>query len=84
MLTVEGSKSVSPIGEVVALYMSAPGLRVRDGWSRHALPNGAIRVLLSYWKGEEAATAEWTVIVGTREVRYSNLYGKYMSWAPDY
>ena len=59
-------------------------MRENVGWSASALSNGAIVVDYSYWNGEVPATASWIVIVDTGEVRYWNLYGKYLSWLPDY
>lgn len=84
VLTVDGRKSASPISEVVELYMSSPGLRTFNGWSAKALANGAIAVSYSFWNAEVPEIAEWTVILETGEVRYRNLYAKYMSWTPDY
>jgi len=84
VLTVQGRKSASPVGEVVDLFMSSPDLRVFNGWSANAQANGAIVVTFSFWNGKTPENATWIVILETSEVRYSNLYGKYMSWAPDY
>lgn len=84
VLTVDGRKSASPVGKAVELFMSGPGLGQRNGWSASPLPSGAIAVSFSFWNGDEPAVAEWTVILDTEEVRYHNLNGKYMSWAPDY
>lgn len=84
ILTVDGRQSASRVGEVVDLFLSSPELRPFNGWSAEAQANGAIVVKLSFWNGATPETAEWIVILETREVRYRNLYGKYMSWAPDY
>ncbi len=84
VLTVDGRKSASPVREVVELFMSSPGLRVLRGWSAEAEANGSIVVTFSFWNGKMAEKAEWAVILETAEVRYKNLNGKYMSWAPDY
>ncbi len=84
VLTVQGRKSTSPVGEVVDLFMSSPDLRVFNGWSANAQANGAIVVTFSFWNGKTPENATWIVLLETCEVRYSNLYGKYMSWAPDY
>jgi hypothetical protein len=84
VLTVQGRKSASPVGEVVDLFMSWPDLRVFKGWFANTQANGAIVVTFSFWNGKTPENATWIVILDTGEVRYSNLYGKYMSWAPDY
>jgi hypothetical protein len=84
VLTVDGRRSALSIGDNVESYMKAPGLRKYEGWAARALSNGAVVVSFSYWNGNKSAFAEWTVIIDNKEVRYRNLSGKYMSWAPDY
>jgi len=84
VLIVDGRKSASPVGEVVDLFMSSPGLYPYKGWSAEAQANGTSIVKLSFWNGKTPETAEWVVILETNEVRYRNLNGKYMSWLPDY
>jgi hypothetical protein len=85
ILTVRGkNRSADPVGDVVELFMSSPGLRTRNGWSARALPDGSIVVQYSFWSGGREAEAEWMVILDTGEVRYRNLDAKYMSWSPDY
>lgn len=84
VLVVDGRISAEPVGKVVELYMSSPGLRPLNGWNARALPNGAFHVIYSYWNGDQPAAADWLTIPETNEVRYHNLYGKYMSWSPDY
>lgn len=70
--------------EVVDLFMSSPGICRRDGWIARALSNGAILIGFTFWNADTPEVAEWIVIPETSEVRYQNLHGKYMSWAPDY
>jgi hypothetical protein len=82
VLTVDGRTSAEPVGEVVAYFMSCPGLREFQGWSGQALSNGAVLTRYSYWNGGNPAVAEWIVVIPMCEVRYRNLYGKLMSWAP--
>jgi hypothetical protein len=82
-LVVDGRKSAAPTRGVVDLFMSSPGLRPYQGWSAHALPNGAVVVIFSFWNADQPAVAEWTVILDTKDVRYRNLHAKYMSWIPD-
>ena len=82
VLTVEGRTSADPVGEVVNFFMSFPELREFQGWSGEVQPNGAVIVRYSYWNGDEPAVAEWIVVLPAFEVRYRNLYGKLMSWAP--
>jgi len=83
VLTVDGSVSSGPVASVIEWFMRVPELRAGDGWSAVELPNGAVVVSYSYWNGANMATASWVVIMGTREVRYWNLYGKCLSWLPD-
>jgi len=83
VLVVDGRQSASPVNEIVEWFMKTPDLRKHEGWSAKALANGAIVVAFSYWNGEKPDYAEWIVILDTKEVRYRNLNGKYMSWAPD-
>jgi hypothetical protein len=80
VLTVEDRVSASPVSEVVEWFMGTPGLTVKEGWSARSLPNGAVVVEYSFWNGEDPDVAQWIVILDTEEVRYWNLYGKYMSW----
>lgn len=82
VLTVDGRESESPVGEVVEFFMESAELREFEGWSARELPSGAVVVTFSFWNGSEPASAEWTVILDTEDVRYRNLHGKYMSWAP--
>lgn len=83
ILTVDGRVSAMRIEEIVQLFMSAPDLRPRDGWSAQALPNGAIVVAYSFWSGFREAMAEWVAVLESGEVRYRNLDAKCMSWGPD-
>jgi hypothetical protein len=82
ILTVDGRTSAEPVGAVVAFFMSFSDLREFEGWSGEVQPNGAVIVRYSYWNGNQPAAAEWIVVLPTEEVRYRNLYGKLMSWAP--
>jgi hypothetical protein len=82
-LVVDGRRSATPIGDVVELFMSSPGLRPHERWSARALPNGAVVVIFSFWNADQPAVAEWTVLLDTKDVRYRNLHAKYMSWAPE-
>ena len=83
MLTVDGRKSASPIRDVVDSFMSSPELRMLHGWSAEAEVNGSIIVTFSFWNNKTPDIAAWVVILNTSEVRYRNLHGKYMSWAPE-
>lgn len=83
VLTVDGRRSACAVEEIVALFMSSPGLRPHEGWSAQAQANGAIVAGYSFWNGDRPAVAEWTVVLDGPEVRYRNLDAKYMSWAPD-
>jgi hypothetical protein len=84
VLIVNGRKSASSVCEVVDLFMASPGLRVLQGWSAEAEANGSIVVTFSFWNNKTPEKAAWVVILETSEVRYKNLYGKYMSWVQDY
>jgi len=82
-LTVDGRTSAEPVGEAVKFMMSFPDQREFQGWSAEPQPNGAVVVRYSFWNGNEPAVAEWIVVLPTSEVRYRNLYGKFMSWTPE-
>jgi len=84
LIVRDKGRSAEPVGKVVEMFMSSAGIRTRDGWSARALPDGSILVQYSFWNGQDEAEAEWMVILDTGEVRYRNLYAKYMSWSPDY
>jgi hypothetical protein len=84
VLTVEGSTAADPVGEIVAMFMSCPGLRERKGWSGRVLPNGLLCVEYSYWDGDEPTVATWSAVLEMREVRYTDRNAKSMSWSPDY
>jgi hypothetical protein len=83
VLNVDGRISSAPIGEVVEYFMSPP-LRIFNGWSAKATANGSILVTFSFWNGDTPAESQWIVVLTTSEVRYANVYAKYMSWLPDY
>jgi hypothetical protein len=83
VLLVNGRKSASPVREAVQLFMSFPDLREFQGWSAAVRADGSIVVSYSFWNGDRPDTAEWSVVLDSGEVRYRNLNGKYMSWAPD-
>lgn len=84
ILTINNRLSADPVQNVIAMFMTSPGLREHEGWSAESLPNGALVVGYSFWNGNDPAVAQWIVVLGTDEVRYWNLHGKYLSWSPDY
>lgn len=74
--------SSATVGEAVAVYMQAPGLRERAGWDAKLLAPGLVEVSYSYWDGEKPATALWSVLPRAKEFRYRNRAAKTISWIP--
>jgi hypothetical protein len=86
-LFVEGHdepRSSEAVGDVVRRFMTAPSLHEREGWSATVLVPGIVNVYYSYWDGENPELAQWQVMPRSKEVRYRNRHGKYMSWSPSY
>jgi hypothetical protein len=84
VLTVDGRTSADPVGAVVDQFMTSPGLSELKGWTAESRANGSVLVSFSFWNDKTPDKAQWIAILETKDVRYANLNGKYMSWLPDY